>query len=152
MKSIPQGILRFHGGVDLKRALFIMLILFVNIFVVFAQDFENESEYYPKTLWIDSIYSHKSGYRVDYLQDGYKLGTLWIPNEWLSGEERKGSIAYGRGDTYPYITFFFKGGEISHFRLYIVEDRAHASWDKLDPRVDYSGKFASADLNTDTEF
>ena len=130
----------------MKRVtLFVIIILFIGTVGAFAQQFENESEIYPKTLQIHRIYSHNMGYRIDYVRQDYTVGTLWAPIEWFRGAASTGEIAYGQGRAYPYVTFFYKDGEVDHFRLYIIENPAHQSWGSLDPGTDYSGEFPSPD-------
>ena len=130
----------------MKRiTLFVILVLLVGTAGAFADEFENESVLYPKSLQIKYIYPLSEGYRIDYIRQNYTLGTLWAPIEWFLGTANIGSIAYGEGRAYPYVTFYYKDGEVDHFRLYLVENPAHESWNSLDPGVDYSGEFPPAD-------
>jgi hypothetical protein len=129
-----------------KRVTLITLVLLlIGTVGAFAQQFENESELYPKTLQIARIFNHSDGYRVDYIRQNYTVGTFWAPIEWFRGAASVGAMAFGDGPAYPYVTFFYKDGEVDHFRLYVIENPAHDSWGYLDPNVDYSGEFPSPD-------
>lgn len=126
----------------MKRiTLLTLLVLIISTSAVFAQQFENESEMYPKTLQIHKIYNHSMGFKVEYIRQDYSLGSFWAPIEWFRGAASTGVIAYGKGPAYPYVSFFYMNGEMSHFRLYLIENPAHESWGSLDPNVDYTGEF-----------
>lgn len=71
------------------------LLLVIGTVTIFAQNFENESEIYPKTLQIAQASRHAEGMRVDYIRQNYTVGTFWALNEWFSGPERIGEIFYG---------------------------------------------------------
>ncbi len=128
----------------MNRIALICLIAFVAS-VCMAQQFENESEYYPKSFQIDRIYTHKLGFRIDYIKQDYSIDTLWAPIEWFRSTAGKGSIAYGDSRAYPYITFYTKNGELSHFRLYLIENKTHGSWGVFRSPGDHDDKFPSPD-------
>ncbi len=121
------------------------MILLLGTVGAFAQQFENESEIYPKTLQIHKIYNNSRGFKIEYVKADFSLGSFWAPIEWFRGSDSTGAIAYGEGGAYPYVSFFYKAGELSHFRLYLVENPAHESWGSLDPRGDYSEEFPDPD-------
>ncbi len=135
-----------QGGKTVKRkTLFVILALLVGAAGLFADEYENESVLYPKSLQIKYIYPHTKGYRIDYIRQNYTMGVLWAPIEWFQGTANIGTITMGEGKAYPYVTFYYKDGEIDHFHLYLMENPAHESWGSLDPGVDYSGEFPSPD-------
>ncbi len=45
-----------------------ILILTLSTAALFAQQFENESEMYPKTLQIHKIYNHAKGFKIEYIR------------------------------------------------------------------------------------
>lgn len=142
-----------QGGKAVKRiSIFVIVILIFGAAGAFAQNFEDESEYYPKTLQIASIFNHSDGFRVDYIRQDYTVGTFWAPIEWFRGAASMGAIAHGKGRAYPYVTFFYKDGEVDHFRLYLYENPAHESWGYLDPTVDYTGEFPAVDSKPEISF
>ncbi len=129
----------------MKRITLIFLIALAASVCTMAQQFENESEYYPKSFQIHKIYTHTLGFRIDYIKQDYSIDTLWAPIEWFRSTAGSGSMAYGDSLAYPYITFYFKNGELNHFRLYLIESKAHSSWGVLSALTDYSEKFPSPD-------
>jgi hypothetical protein len=142
-----------QGGLAVKRAtFFVIILLLISAAGAFAQNIENESELYPKTLQIARIFNHSKGYRVDYIRQDYTVGTFWAPVEWFRGAASMGAIAHGSGRAYPYVTFFYRDGEVDHFRLYLVESPAHESWGFLDPNTDYSGEFPPVDSKPEISF
>ncbi|MCG8452496.1 MAG: hypothetical protein MI717_04860 [Spirochaetales bacterium] len=137
----------------MKRVSVIALILFVLCTVgAFAQQFPNESELYPKSLQIAKIYNHSKGYRIDYIRQDYTVGTFWAPVAWFREAGGIGEIAYGEGESYPYVSFFYKDGQMDHFRLYLFRNLAHESWGFLDPTIDYDGEFPANDALPEISF
>ena len=135
-----------QGGKTVKRITLLAIVLvLISTVGAFAQDFKNESEFYSKTLQINQIYNNAKGFKVEYIRQDYTLGSFWAPIEWFRGAASTGEIAYGDSAAYPYVSFFYKSGELDHFRLYLFENPAHASWGSLDPTVDYSAEFPSPD-------
>lgn len=130
----------------MKRVIVTILILFfAGAALLTAQQFKDESEYYPKTVPIGRIYPHELGYRIDFIKQDYSIGTIYAPSEWFRSAASIGEIAYGSGPAYPYATFFYKDGEVDHFRLYLIESYGHESWGRLEAGVDYSGEFPPDD-------
>ena len=137
----------------MKRIILVFLILIsAGITGAFAQEIKNESEYYPVTLSIAKIYTSPQGYRIDYIRQDYSLGTLWAPLEWFRDSASTGEIAYGKGRAYPYVTFFYKDGQVDHFRLYLLPNPADETWGVLDKDTDYSDKFPSPDSKPEISY
>jgi len=141
----------------LSRRYFVKRIISLTIVILgalalSAQNFENESEYYAKTVPITKIYTHREGYRIDYLREGNQVGIFWAPSEWFRGSQRKGGIAFGEGIAYPYASFFFKDGVLNHFRLYLVESLAHESWGTYGPEEQIAPDFPPADASPEIDF
>ena len=103
------------------------------------------SEYYPKTMAINRIYPHELGYRVDYIKANRTVGTFYAPNEWFKKAAGYAEIVYGEGAQYPYATFYYKDGKISHFRLYLVSNYNDVSWGVLRGE-DYTEQFNVSEL------
>ncbi|OQX29106.1 MAG: hypothetical protein B0D92_05525 [Spirochaeta sp. LUC14_002_19_P3] len=131
----------------------IMLILLVAAAMsAYAQQFENESEFYVKTLPVNRIYLYNPGYRIDYIRQDSSIGTLWAPAEWFRKPATMGKVVYGKGNEYPYVSFFFKNGVLDHFRLYLIQNKLDDSWGDMGSEADYQGKFPSPDTIPTIEF
>lgn len=129
-----------------RTALFILLIMFVTTSFISAEISESKrSKVYPKTMAIHRIYPHELGYRVDYIKSNRSIGTFYAPLDWFKKSAGYGEIVYGFGKQYPYATFYYEDGKISHFRLYIIEDFQDVSWGRL-RGDDYSDKFSAEEL------
>lgn len=135
----------------MKRMTIIMILLLAMAVSAVAQQFENESEYYPKTLPIERISIHSLGYRIDYIKQDYTIGTFWAPVGWFRSAGTMGEIAY-IDSGYPYVSFFYKNGVLDHFRLYLIESMEHSSWDILDNATDYSDRFPDLDSIAEIQF
>lgn len=109
-----------------RSVLFILLVMIAGISFLSAE--VTEASVYPKTMAINRIYPHELGYRVDYIKSNRTIGTFYAPLAWFQKSAGYGEIVYGQGEAYPYATFYYAEGKISHFRLYIVENFNDPSW------------------------
>ena len=136
----------------MKSLFLIVVVLMAFPPVIFAQQFENESEFYAKTVFINKIYADIDGYRIDYIKTGFSLASFWAPREWFSGNDSIGTIVTGEGAAYPYMTLFFKDGVVNHFRIYAPISRTHPSWSVLERGRNYSPEYPPADSRPEIEF
>ncbi len=107
------------------------------------------AEIYPKTMGIYKVYPHKLGYRVDYYKSDRSLGTFYAPLSWFEGTSAYGEIVYGTDRTYPYVTFYYKDGAISHFRLYLFQDYYHSSWAYFQDPTKFDDRFGAEALEVE---
>ena len=135
----------------MKRIISLTIVILVALNLS-AQNFENESEYYAKTVPITRIYTHEEGYSVDYIREGNQVDIFLAPLEWFLGPQRKGTISFGKGASYPYASFFFKDGVLDHFRFYLVESLAHESWATYRPGEEAAADFPPANSNPEIDF
>ena len=115
----------------MKKALF--AVLFVLIFSIvpslFAQEIEEESEYYYVTTPIEKIYLHRDGYVIFYRKGVNQMAYTYIPSEWFTEPDGKGDmVLMGSGTTWPRLTIYYKSGEFSHVRLFVRRDHRHETW------------------------
>lgn len=125
----------------MKRKIAFILILFSLLCTIVAAE-SGISEYYTKTVHIAKIYPHKLGYKVVYVKGDNTTSALYAPMEWFRQIGGYGEIIYGSSAAYPYMTVYFKAGEVSHFRLYVLESFQHESWGAT-PREDYTEEFSA---------
>ncbi len=115
-----------------KAAFFALLIMTVSASLIGAQETDSKrADIYPKTMAIHRIYPHQLGYKVEYIKSNRTLGVFYAPLEWFRKSAGYGEIVYGQGSHYPYATFYYKDGKISHFRLYLIESYNDVSWGRL---------------------
>ena len=115
------------------------LLMFLSAAVLFADT--QESEFYAKSVHIYRIYPHKLGYRVDYSKSNLSLGSFYAPMKWFSGPAGIGEIILGNSRSYPYMTLFFKDGQVDHFRLYLKSDMRDMTWGSLEDNDAYNDHF-----------
>lgn len=120
-------------------------ITLISVLGAYAAEQDTESEYYLKTFPIARVYLHSLGYKVDFFKQDRTLGSFWLPMEWLAAPGNIGTVVYGKGLSWPYATFFYKEGEVDHFRLYLVENKEDLSWGVLDQGVDYTNQIPAPD-------
>jgi hypothetical protein len=108
---------------------------------LYAQNNNEESEYYYVSVPIEKIYIHGTGYMVTYLK-GFNLVRTFIPHEWFSNPDGKADlITLGTGRAWPNLTIYYKNGEFSHVRLYVRRDRGHETWGVVPFSVDIENYF-----------
>ena len=96
---------------------------------LFAQDREQESEFYYTTVPIEKIYSHRNGFVIAYRKFSNQVATLYIPMDWFSDPNGKADmVVTGSGTLWPQMTIYYKSGEFSHVRLTVRRDRNHPTW------------------------
>jgi hypothetical protein len=107
----------------------------------YAQNRDQESEYYYVSTPIEKIYMHNSGYMVTYLK-GFQLVRTFIPYEWFTDPTGKADlISLGTGRVWPNLTVYYRNGEFSHVRLYIRRDRGHETWGTVPQSADMDQYF-----------
>lgn len=129
-----------------KRVLFILILLLAaSLWVAVAE----ESLFYPKTVPVVKVYSHKLGYKVVYLKNDMNMAEFYIPFKWFQESGGKGEVVYGQGRAYPYFSIFYKEGKFDHIRLYLEQDRNAESWGTLNPKQDVNEMFNVETLTLD---
>ena len=113
---------------------------------LYAQDRDQESEYYYVSVPIEKIFAHKDGYMVSYRKFSNQLATMYIPMEWFTESTGKGDlIVTGSGSWWPNMVLYYKAGEFSHVRLTVRRDKRHETWGTVPLYMDLSDKFQGVD-------
>ncbi len=123
----------------MKKNILVILILLCVSTAVFAE--ATESPYYVKSVPIVKVYSVEQGYRLVYMNSSMKYSAVYVPIEWFGGAAAKAEVVYGRSESYPYFSIFWKDGAFDHIRLYLKSDRTDLTWGDVDSTDDISGKF-----------
>jgi hypothetical protein len=119
---------------------------------VFAQEEEAEtsssSNYYYVNAPIQKVYPYRKGYVVTYRKGAIGSATTYLPLEWFEKEVEGGApkgevIMLGTGTQWPYLAVYYKGGEISHVRLYVRKERSHETWGDVPAGINIDDKFES---------
>ena len=132
----------------------VMLLVVLAVLILggslFAQQnsprLSHESEYYFFTVPIETIYTHRLGFVVLYRKGLNQMARTYIPHEWFSGMGGKGEIiGLGSGDEWPSLTVYHKGGEFSHVRLRLRQNRSHQTWSTVPQNVNIDENFTNVE-------
>lgn len=107
---------------------------------------EEDADIFMKAVYIDRVYEHDEGYRVVYMNSNMRVQQAFLPRRWFQASGGKGEILSGFDPKYPYMEIYWRDGEFSFVRLFVVEEYAHPSWGVVTGRTDYSDEFASDTL------
>jgi hypothetical protein len=132
------------------RKLFFAVALCVvfQITPLFAQRFSQgkESEFFYVNVPIEKVYPYRKGYVIQYRKGVNQMARTYLPIEWFEDAGDKGDLIYlSSGNSWPYLTVYYKNGEFSHVRLYLRRDRAHASWGNITLGVNIDDRFENVD-------
>jgi hypothetical protein len=100
------------------------------------------SEFFAKTFYILKIAPHNLGYRVNYLTTGGQSAVTYLPIEWFTAAAGKAELIESNGAEVPYMTIFWKNGEFSHLRLFVVPNYGDPSWAAFPSGVNPEEEFA----------
>jgi hypothetical protein len=131
----------------------VFCIAVVTVMPIMAQDESGSggTPYFYVNVPIERVYAYKKGYVIAYRTGVVVPGEahLYLPIEWfedgpraVEGAPPKGEvILLGPGNSWPYLTIYYKEGEFSHVRLYIRRERAHESWGGIPLSVNIDDRF-----------
>jgi hypothetical protein len=124
-----------------------MMIFFLQISALFAQQDEEIKSVYVKNFLILKIYTHYLGYKVVYWTSDMETAAVYIPMSWFDSLNRKAMVVYGKDAAYPYLSVIWVNGKISLVKIYAFEDTNHYSWGVLKDSPDLESKFNVQDLD-----
>lgn len=110
--------------------LFFILALGLVALAAFGQIVE--SDYFVRTIYLNEVLTHRSGFKVNYTAADYSRVEVYIPNDWFSTAAGKAEVIYTPSASAPYMDVYYNRGEFSHVRLFVKQDRNHISWGRLE--------------------
>ncbi len=114
------------------RKLFVVVVLVAMASSLYAQNQARDVEsIYVRTVPIIKIYAHQLGYKIYYVTEGGDTASFYIPIEWFSGAGGKGTITYGLGPQYPYLSIYWVDKKFSHIKLFLIESMLSDTWGVL---------------------
>jgi hypothetical protein len=133
----------------MKKLFFVAALSVVfQIMPLFAQTLseDKESEYFYVNVPIEKVYPYRKGYVVQYRKGINKMARAYLPVEWFEDAANKGDLIYmGPGNSWPYLTVYYRDGVFDHVRLYLRRDRGHASWGNIPIGVNIDDRFENID-------
>jgi hypothetical protein len=130
-------------------AFFAVLIIAMSGSAVFAQQQPQQEEEQPSlfasTIFLNRVYSHRMGYKVEYLRSDFSLGEAYLPNDWFTTAAGKGDVIYTHSASAPYLEVYYDGDSFHHVKLFVRKNTNHSSWARLEESEGLEERF-----NTDT--
>lgn len=128
----------------LAVALPAVAFLLAPIGVTDAQDQgDGQSTMYAITVPVQRVYPHRLGYKVIYNRSDLYPDTVYLPGRWFTEAAGRAEIVRERHPSVPYMTVFYRDGEVSHIRLFVHADWSHRMWGALPSGEDLREQFAS---------
>lgn len=129
------------------RAFLVTLLVLAPLPALLAQDQGGErDQLYAITVQVQRVFPHSLGYKVIYNRSDLYPGEVYLPGRWFTGAAARAEMHYSRHPSVPYMTVFYRNGEVSHIRLFVHADRAHRSWGALPSGQDLREEFSTEEL------
>jgi hypothetical protein len=120
-----------------RVALVLLLLIGVSMFVAAA-----ESEFYVKTLYIEKVYPHELGYKIEYRRpNSIFLAEAYLPLEWFGRPDSPARLVYADDPSVPFINVFWRDGEFDHLVLYVHSSYQDLSWGSLEKSAEVAARF-----------
>jgi hypothetical protein len=114
------------------RKLFVVVVLVAAAASLYAQSQAREPEsLYVRTAPVLKVFTHQLGYKVYYLTESGETASFYVPIEWFNEIGGRGSITYGSGPQYPYLSVYWADGKFSHLKLFLIESFLSDTWGVL---------------------
>ncbi len=120
-----------------KIALVLLLMIGITLILSAA-----ESDLYVKTLYIEKVYPHELGYKIEYRRSNSMfLATAYLPLEWFGRSDGPARIVYANDNSVPFVNIYWRNGEFDHLVLFVHESFRHISWGTLRQTEGVASKF-----------
>jgi hypothetical protein len=136
----------------MKRiTLFLFMVVMMVAVPLAAQDVQETEGFFSVTIPAQKVYPHPKGYVFTYRRNSIETGRLFFPYEWFwktgtNEESPKGLLrVLDKGDTWPRVSLFYRGGQFSYAKLYIRREATHESWGSISSGVNFDAEFENAD-------
>ena len=118
-----------------------LVLLLVIVCALFAS--ADESNLYVKTLYIEQVYPHSLGYRIDYRRpNSMYLATAYLPQRWFDGGPQSlAKVVFQNDASVPFVNLYWRDGEFDHMVLYVHSSYDHISWGTMQQTEDLSSRF-----------
>lgn len=112
----------------MKRIALVLLLVIGTSLVVSAQ----ESGFYVKTLYIEKVYPHELGYKIEYRRpNSMLLASAYLPMDMFGRPDSPGRLAYANDRSVPFVNVYWENGEFHHLVLFVHSSYQHISWGSL---------------------
>lgn len=98
------------------------------------------SDTYIKTVYIERVFTHRLGYKIQYNVSNFRIAEALIPHTWFT-PAGQAEIVFANSRSVPYMEVVFRGGEFSHVRLFVHSSPGHPSWVSLQDSEEVTRRF-----------
>lgn len=125
----------------MKKIILLTVLLFITLSSMLNGQIHKDI--YVRTLFIEKIFIHPSGYIVIYNKpSSFGYSTIYLPFNWFTEAGGAGEMVWGRHEAYPYMSIFWVDGKFSHIKIYVQENMGHSMWENFHGRnADVQDKF-----------
>jgi len=101
-----------------------------------------ESPYYVKTLYIEKIFPHELGYKIEYRRsNSIYLAEAYLPLAWFGKTDGPARLVYANDNSVPFVNVYWRNGEFHHLVLFVHESLGHLSWGTLAKTEEVASEF-----------
>ena len=101
-----------------------------------------ESEFYVKTLYIEKVYPHELGYKIEYRRsNSFYLATTYLPLEWFGRPDSPAKLVYANDSSVPFVNIYWRNGEFDHLVLYVHSSYNDLSWGSIEKSEETAARF-----------
>jgi len=101
-----------------------------------------ESDYYVKTLYIEKIFPHELGYKIEYRRsNSIYLAEAYLPLSWFGRPDSPARLVYANDNSVPFVNVYWKNGEFHHLVLFVHVSFRHLSWGTLAKTEEIANEF-----------
>lgn len=118
-----------------------LVCLVLAMALLFAGSIGAQEALYSKAYYVIRVAPHNLGYRVVYQTEQGEPAVTYLPIEWFRTAAGKATIIRGWDRSAPYMQVFWKDGNFSHLRLFVVPTYDHPSWGVIPGNVDPASAF-----------
>ncbi len=124
----------------MKRLLAILVLFSIMLLTVASLGAQNQAapaaeykdkELYIKTFYIQRVYPHSLGYKVDYMTTSGGLATTYVPIKWFYKLGGKAELVSDTSRSTPYMEIVYAEKKFSHVRLFLYPSFDHISWGSI---------------------
>ena len=122
----------------MKRLALVLLLIIGCTLILSAV----ESDYYVKTLYVQKVYTHELGYKIEYRRsNSMYLAEAYLPLAWFGHPESPAKLVYANDNAVPFVNVYWKNGEFHHLVLFVHSSLNHLSWGTLPKTEETANQF-----------
>ena len=122
----------------MKKIVLVLLLMIGVTLILSAVD----SDYYVKTLYIEKVYPHELGYKIEYRRsNSMYLAEAYLPLDWFGSPDSPAKIVYANDNSVPFVNVYWKNAEFHHLVLFVHSSYQDLSWGTLQKTDEVASRF-----------